>query len=122
MGVALADGLQIEGIYVESDHPLRSLAVDALQSVSAGDAEDGHGSWLAQGKSFREQIGERCSLLHGGRSHVAFVVGQRDGEPGIGHDSMLSDLQRICGLRGLCPRNVDFNRIFRKEPEFHEVV
>ena len=82
---ARGDRLEIGLVNVEAGDAVGDLGVDAVQTVSAGDAEDGDGSRAGMGKRELKQLGQRRKLLDAGRRPVAFLVGQGDAEPWSGH-------------------------------------
>ncbi len=89
LGITLINGAEVFGIDVYAHGTPDEAAVDALQAVSAGDPQNRYRPRAAGFKRLPEQFRKGAQLRHAGGTHVAFVVRQRNGQPGIRHASIL---------------------------------
>jgi hypothetical protein len=74
---------------VYADDPFRDGWIDVLQTVAARHAEHSDALRTKAIESAPKEVGQRRGLLNGSVPHVAFIVPQGDGEPGIRHEHIL---------------------------------
>ena len=90
MRVARTHLFEVLRIAVDADNARGASAVDAVQPIAAGHAQNRDRRGPSRGERLGEELGQHRKLTNRRRAHVALVVGERDVQPGIVHRSMLN--------------------------------
>ena len=83
------DLIEVSSVDIDADDSSDGRVIDVFESVTAGNAQHGHTIRDADVQRAFEQLREHTQLLCIVPTHVAFVVLQRNREPGIVHRSFL---------------------------------
>ena len=92
------DFVEVPLVYVHSNDPLCSCAVDLFQAVAAGYPKYRDALRKTVIESAFEEFRQDRQLLYAWGAHVAFVIFQRYGEPRIGHGLIVGTNPRF-GMR-----------------------
>ena len=85
--MTIASRFQVSRVEVDSDDAAGAGGIDVLKAITTCDAENGDRSGTTEAEGLPEKVRECRELLDIGGAHVAFIVGERDVQPGIGHES-----------------------------------
>jgi hypothetical protein len=75
--MAPADLIQVQWVHIEAHDTRDPMAVDVIESVSAGDTKYRDGCRTAAHESLREQLRQNVQLPDFSRLHVPFVFAKR---------------------------------------------
>jgi hypothetical protein len=82
---AQPDFIQVARVYIQPHNTPSHRSIDVFEPIASGYTQNGHRTRLTISESGREQIGKSFELLYFCRTHMPFIISERNLKPGIRH-------------------------------------